>query len=162
LSRRQNLPDCRKESTVMKRTHFILTATIVMAVLIAAAAHAKVFRDAIWCDGELFGVTVTPQDLPIEGPFDVIYPFGGSGLLGQRSISDAKPGDPDYNGGRWEVKPVTFTLAGLAAFDQNNDGVIDYELTSDGEIAAAVVMGYLTIGDPVRYFVCPLHPQHGS
>jgi hypothetical protein len=145
----------------MKKMHFILTATVVMAVLIVAAAQAKVIPDAIWCDGELFGVTITPQDVPIEGPFDVIYPFGDSGLLGQRSISDAKPGDPDYNGGRWEVKPVTFTAAGLDAFDQDEDGVVDYELKSDAEIAVAVAMGYLTIGDPVRYFVCPLHPQDG-
>lgn len=146
----------------MKKTHSILTATVLMVVLTVTVAQAKVIPNAIWCDDELFGVTITPQDVPDEGPFDVIYPFGDSGLLGQRSISDAKPGDTDYNGGRWEVKPVTFTAAGLLAYDQNNDGVIDVELTSDGEVAAGVVMGYLTIGDPVRYFVCPLHPQNGN
>ena len=57
---------------------------------------------------------------------------------------------------------MTFTAAGLAEYDQDGDDVIDYELTSDAEIAAAVSGGYLTIGDPVRYFLCPLHPQHGN
>ena len=146
----------------MKKVHFILTAFVLMVVLTAAIAQAKVIRDAIWCDDELYGVTVTPQDVPNKGPFDVIYVFGDSGLAGQRSISDSKPGDTDYNGGRWEVTPVTFTAAGLGAYDMDNDGKIDVELSSDGEIAAAVVMGYLTVGDPVRYFVCPLHPQRGK
>jgi hypothetical protein len=133
-----------------------------MVILTVAVVQAKVIRDAIWCDGELFGVTVTPKDLPMKGPFDVIYNFADSGLDGQRSISDAKPGDVDYNGGRWEVKPVAFTLAGMLALDQDLDGAIDYELTSDADIAAAAAAGYLTVGGPVRYFVCPLHPQHGN
>ncbi|MFC1765811.1 hypothetical protein ACFL6U_27510 [Planctomycetota bacterium] len=146
----------------MKKVHSIFTVVALMVVLTTSIAQAKVIRNAIWCDDELFGVTVTPQDVPEKGPFDVIYAFGDSGLIGQRSISDSKPGDADYNGGRWEVTPVTFTAAGLLAYDMNDDGVIDAELTSDGEIAAAVVMGYLTIGDPVRHFVCPLHPQRGN
>ena len=146
----------------MRKTYLILTATLLMLVLTISVVQAKAISNAIWCDGELFGVTVPPQDVPAEGPFDVIYLFAGSGLDGQRSISETKPGDTDYNGGRWEVTPVTFTADGLLEFDQNDDGVIDYELTSDAEIAAAVSGGYLTIGDPVRYFLCPLHPQHGN
>lgn len=143
----------------MKRTHMVLLAALLMIVLIAVAAHAKVIRDAIWADGELFGVTVTPKDVPMKGPFDALYNFGGSGLAGQRSVSESKPGDQDYNGGRWEVLPVTFTAEGVGVHDPDGDGVVNFELKSAEEVMAHVDLGHLTIGDPVRYFVCPLHPQ---
>ena len=138
----------------MKTTHTLLTAVVVTAILTVAVAQAKVIRNAIWCDGQLFGVTVTPKDVPNKGPFDVLYNFAG----GQRSISDSKPGDTDYNGGRWEVTPVAFTPAGLLVFDQDNDGKVDSELISDVDVAQAEAASLLTVGAPVRYFVCPLHP----
>jgi len=143
----------------MKRTHVIPLAVLALIVLIGVAAQAKVIRDAIWADDELFGVTLTPNDVPVKGPFDALYNFDDSGLEGQRSISESKPGDRDYNGGRWEVLPVTFTALGVSIHDPDGDGMVNFELTSAEQVLAHVQLGHVTIGDPVRYFVCPLHPQ---
>jgi len=143
----------------MKRTHVIFMAALAAIVLVGVVAQAKVIRDAIWSDGELFGVTITPNDVPVKGPFDKLYNFADSGLAGQRSVSESKPGDPDYNGGRWEVLPVTFTAQGVSIHDPDGDGEVNFELTSAEQVLAHVQLGHLTIGDPVRYFVCPLHPQ---
>ncbi len=143
----------------MKKAHVILTAALLTIVLIAVAAQAKVIRDAIWSDGELFGVTLTPNDVPVKGPFDALYNFDDSGLEGQRSVSESKPGDQDYNGGRWKVLPVTFTAQGVSIHDPDGDGVVNFELKSAEEVMAHIELGHLTVGDPVRYFVCPLHPQ---
>ncbi len=148
-----------KEMRIMKKTYLILTVTLLMIVLITMAAQAKVIRDAIWADGELFGVTLTPNDVPVKGPFDAPYNFDNSGLEGQRSVSESKPGDQDYNGGRWKVLPVTFTPQGISVHDPDGDGTVNFELKSAEEVTAHVGLGHVTIGDPVRYFVCPLHPQ---
>jgi hypothetical protein len=143
----------------MKKTCVIPVAVVMAIVLIAVVAQGKVIRDAIWADGELFGVTLTPNDLPVKGPFDALYNFNGSGLEGQRSVSESKPGDRDYNGGRWKVLPVTFTALGVSIHDPDGDGVVNFELKSAEEVTAHAGLGHLTIGDPIRYFVCPLHPQ---
>lgn len=143
----------------MKTTCFILTAILLTIVLTTAGVQAKVIRSGIWSDGELFGVTITPRDVPVKGPFDALYNFDASGLEGQRSVSESHPGDQDYNGGRWSVLPVTFTPLGVTMYDPDGDGEVNSEFTSDQEIMDAVDAGYLTIGDPVRHFVCPLHPQ---
>ena len=50
---------------------------------------------------------------PDRGPghsFDRIYVLG-DGLL---NVAEAKPGDRDYNGGRWMVLPVTWAAGGHA------------------------------------------------
>lgn len=143
----------------MKRIVIALSVALTVLALVAIPVHAKSIPNAIWCDGELFGVTLTPKDLPMKGPFDALYNFGGSGLSGQRSVSESKPGDRDYNGGRWVVLPVTFTELGLSIHDPDGDGAVNFELTSDAQILQHQALGHLTIGDPVRYFVCPLHPQ---
>lgn len=143
----------------MKTRNSMVATTLLTMALLPATAHAKVIPNAIWADGRLFGVTLTPNDVPIRGPFDALYNFGASGLTGQRSVSESKPGDPDYNGGRWEVLPVTFTPLGMMVHDPDGDGAVNFELTSDLEIAQHAALGHLTVGAPVRYFVCPLHPQ---
>ena len=145
----------------MKRTLLLLAITLSIIAFIAVTVQAKVGRSAIWCDGELFGVTVTPKDVPMEGPFDIIYSFSQSGLESQRSISDAKLGDTDYNGGRWEVRLVEFTAQGMLIHDPDGDGEVNFELESDAELHEHEALGHLIISEPVRYFVCPLHPQNG-
>ena len=143
----------------MKKAYIVVVLALLLAVSSAIPASAKTIPSAIWADGELFGVTLTPKDVPMKGPFDALYNFDGSGLSGQRSVSESKPGDRDYNGGRWEVLPVTFTALGLSIHDPDGDGVVNFELTSDTQLLAHEALGHLTIGSPVRYFLCPLHPQ---
>jgi hypothetical protein len=145
----------------MKKKEFLLSIMVLVIALMAIIVQASIIPDAIWCDGRLFGVTVTPKDVPLKGPFDKLYNFAEelSGLEGQRSVSESCPGDRDYNGGRWEVLPVAYTETGMEEFDPDGDGMVNYELTSDMEVLQNADLGYLTIGDPIRYFLCPLHLQ---
>jgi hypothetical protein len=64
-------------------------------------------------------------------------------------VSEAGPGNPDYNGGRWLPVSVTW----------NSD---PYLLTSYDEVQAAAAAGDITLGEPERdsAFLCPLIPQH--
>jgi hypothetical protein len=135
-------------------------ALVAALFALAVPAFARTVPDAIWSDGRLFGTVITPTSLPDQGSFDKLYNFGMSGLDGQRSISESKPGDQDFNGGRWEVYLVTYTPAGTEHFDPDGDGTVNYELKSDGALMEAVAAGYLTIGsEVVQRFVCTLIPQ---
>jgi hypothetical protein len=126
----------------------------------ASASGASKVRSAIWADGQIYGTVLTPNDLPQRGNFDNLLNFDGSGLSGQRSVSDSKPGDRDFNGGRWAVYAVTFTDLGRAIHDPDGDGVVNFELTSYEQVLMHESLGHLTIGDNVvRYFVCPVIPE---
>jgi len=58
-------------------------------------------------------------------------------------VAEAAPGDRDYNGGRWMVLPITWNIAPV-------------QFTSDTQILAAASVGDIVIGDPVKYFTCPV------
>lgn len=155
----------REEVKTMNGKAIIVMALSVAVLAMAPAASAKatpVFSGAIWNDGNLWGTVLTPTDLPDSAPdwsFDKLYNFADSGLSGQRSVSEAAPGDRDYNGGRWMVFAVTFTDLGKAVHDPDGDGIVDFELTSDAMVLEHRDLGHLEISDePVRRFVCPLVP----
>ena len=95
----------------------------------------------VWADGQVYRTVVTPTELdPDNGPFDALYV--GAFKDGIGLISEAKPGDQDYNGGRWEV----WVLKADATTDYSNaDSDADLNL-DDFELAGA-------------YFVCPLQPK---
>jgi hypothetical protein len=99
----------------------------------------------IYAHDELFKVIATPRDLPAHGNFDTIYVLGGDLM----NVSDAGPGDADYNGGRWEVRPIMWT------------GMDPAQFTNAEAIVQAQAMGKLQIGDIVRRFECPLVPDRG-
>lgn len=111
---------------------------------------------AIYVDHVLYRTVVTPTDLSGTGApeqsWDTIYNFFGA----QRSVATAAPGDPGYNGGRWEVHKVSTPggyAAALAAGDLDGNGVLD----SADEIHAAFASGTLVDDGVVRYFVCTLN-----
>lgn len=82
-----------------------------------------------------------------------------SGLSGQRPIADSSPMDKDYNGGRWDVKIVVFTAAGMAAHDPDGDGMVNFEIKDDATLLDhASRLGHFTIMDANVYFECPLIP----
>lgn len=65
-----------------------------------ASANARVGRTQIWADDQLFRSVVTPATFKASStPFDTLYT--ASFKDGITHISDSKPGDQDYNGGRW-------------------------------------------------------------
>jgi hypothetical protein len=79
--------------------------------------------------------------------FDKIYNLG-TGI----NVAEAKPGDRDFNGGRWQVYVVTWAA-----------GVTPVQYTNDGQILQAQADGLLTIGSaPVKEFFCNVAPVPGS
>ena len=107
-----------------------------------------------WADGTAYRTVVTPSKLPNKGPKDGLYVF--EGLNGQNPVSESKPGDADYNGGRWQVYVLEFTESGLAAHDSDNDGGADFELTSWEDVQTHIGLGHLMQIAMGPSFVCPL------
>ncbi|HUG29007.1 MAG TPA: hypothetical protein VMQ65_00630 [Candidatus Limnocylindria bacterium] len=100
---------------------------------------------AFYVDDVQYRTVGTPTDLFGTGApastYDAIYALGE----GLDNVAEAKPGDTDFNGGRWLVYPVTWA-----------DGVTPVQYTNDADTLAAALAGDLTIGDPVKSFVCPV------
>ena len=147
---------------------FITSIAIVSAAALAPASVAVVSAagngsggvtgPAFYVDGELYRTVGTPTDFSGTGApahsYDTIYAIDG-----QPNVATAAPGDEGYNGGRWQVLPVTIDdyAAALAEADTNHSGDLD----SDRELDAAVGAGLASIGDSVRSFLCPVIPVPG-
>ncbi|MCZ6653101.1 MAG: hypothetical protein O7D91_08735 [Planctomycetota bacterium] len=129
-----------------------LTSAMIAVVLLAgiqilqAQGGGPLPRPQTWVDCELFNGIVTPAMFdPESDPFDELYAGGNGFLDGAPLISEAKPGDQDYNGGRWhknilkeEVEPDKYAHAcSVEDLDLN-----DFVSTED-------------------YFECPLLPRRG-
>lgn len=133
------------------------------AVGFAAPAQAGVSGPAFWIDGALYRTVATPTDLSGTGApastYDAIYSFGGA----QRNVAEAKPGDSDFNGGRWAVHELSFPsgyAAALSSGDANGNGVID----STAELGTAFADGTaVDTGRILRMFVCTVNrvPANG-
>jgi len=120
------------------------------------ASAAGVSGPAIYVDHVLYRTVATPTELSGTGApaqsWDTIYNFFGA----QPSVATAAPGDPGYNGGRWQVHKVSTPdgyAAAVAAGDLDGNGVLD----SSAEIDAALVSGALVDDGIVKYFVCTLN-----
>lgn len=104
-------------------------------------------RPQTWVDGELFGGLVTPATFdPNSDPFDELYAGGNGFKDGVPLISESKPGDQDYNGGRWHVNVLK---AGVDPDKYSN-------ASSDAELD---LNDFESTGD---YFECPLLPRRGQ
>jgi len=128
------------------------------AVTQAVAGPAAVESNAIWAHDRLYGTIGTDTEFfsPPPHSTDVIFAFG---IMGQRSVAEAAPGDRDYNGGRWNVMLVTLTDTGRKMFDADHNGVLDdpdLELTNAGEVLELAEGGFLMISSAHFYFECPL------
>ena len=114
---------------------------------------------AFYVDGELYRTVGTPTDLShTKAPdhsFDTIYDISE-----QTNVAEAKPGDRDYNGGRWRVHHVSFAdyAAAVAAHDTNGSGNFD----SAEEVEAAIASGMAIDEGVVASFVCPVIPAPGG
>ena len=66
---------------------------------------AKRPRPTIWADCQKYSGVVTPATFkPESDPFDELYAMPEATFKdGAPLISDSKPGDQDYNGGRWHM-----------------------------------------------------------
>ncbi|KRB47502.1 hypothetical protein [Terrabacter sp. Root181] len=140
-----------------------VAAVALPALVAGTSAHAgRVSGPAFYVDHQLYRTVATPTDLSGTGApaqsWDTIYSFGAV----QRSVATAAPGDPGFNGGRWQVHAVSLTgtyAAALAAGDHDGDGVLD----AADEVQAAIDAGALVDGGVVKYFVCTVNPvPHGQ
>lgn len=106
---------------------------------------------AFYVDDVRYRTVGTPTDFfgtgAPESTYDKIYNLG-TGI----NVADAKPGDTDFNGGRWLVYTVTWAA-----------GVTPVQYTNVEQIFAAQDAGLLTINpEPVKAFFCNVAPVPGS
>ncbi|MFN2132499.1 MAG: hypothetical protein ACK2VD_18380 [Anaerolineae bacterium] len=131
----------------------VIVLGLLAAVPVFAAPGQPTFGAAIYADGVAWGTkgtTALPNPEGAAGSFDKLYIFT-NGATGQLAVSEAGPGNPSYNGGRWE----TWT----ATWNQDTDVVVK----SETDLLVYVDSGALTIhiGSPdfhPDYFQCPLLP----
>jgi hypothetical protein len=130
----------------MRRIMAALSAAAFVLALTASAVSAGGPPSlAFYVDGERYRTIATPTDLSSTGApehsFDRIYALG-DGLI---NVAEAKPGDRDYNGGRWIVLRVTWNTTPV-------------QLTSAEQVEAYAAAEMLDIGTtPVRLFVCTVN-----
>lgn len=139
----------------------IILSTFMAAVSGSALADRAVqVEDVIWANDTIYGTVLTDTSFknPPKHSTDTLYNFDMSGLMGQRPVSDAAPGDPGYNGGRWWVKVVSFTAQGIAAHDPDGDGTVNFELTNADAVLEHEDLGHIVIMDTDISFTCPLIP----
>ena len=135
----------------------LTTGVVAATVLAGGAASAGVSGPAFYVDHQLYRTVATPTDLSGTGApahaWDLIYDFGGA----QLNVATAAPGDPGYNGGRWQVHALSFPngySTALTVGDLDSDGVLD----STVEIAAAIAAGAAVDTGVVKQFECPAIP----
>lgn len=137
----------------MKRYLTVIAAVLVFTLVFAGAALASGqpnFGDAIYADGQTWG-TKGLADLPApnghnEQSFDMIFVFPGAAADGQLPVAEAAPGNPAYNGGRWNAQVVEWLIEPVL-------------ITSYAELQAHAMAGHLTYSSAGRYFECPLLPN---
>lgn len=114
----------------------------------ASASNARALpRPLIWGDCEQFESVVTNAVFnPANGNFDELY-SGGNGFMDDLDlISESKPGDQDYNGGRWHLNLLK---QGVDPDKYANVcSVEDLDLNDFESIDA--------------YFECPMLPRRGK
>jgi hypothetical protein len=126
-------------------------ALLLASIGVSAVAAGGPPKVGFYVDDHLYRTVGTPTDFSGTGApassYDHIYALG-DGLM---NVADAKPGDRDFNGGRWMVYAVTWT-----------EGVTPVQLTNDGAVLKAAQDGKLTIDwTPVKMFECPVIPLGG-
>jgi hypothetical protein len=115
------------------------------------AAFSKVGKGGmIWADDQLFATIGTPAHFkPGNGPFDELYnvaPAGTAFKDGVTAISESKPGDKDFNGGRWHVNVLK---AGVSLNKYLNASSAE-DLDLDDFMGTDI------------YFECPLRPRNNK
>ncbi len=118
-------------------------------VFVTSGTHAEGPnpRPTTWGDCELFdGVVTNTSFRPSSDNFDELYAGGNGFKDGAPLISESKPGDSDYNGGRWHMnvlKPGVNPTKYANACRVEDLDLSDFQSTDN-------------------YFECPLLPRRGQ
>ena len=119
----------------------LTSALVAAAVLVWAVPALAAGRslgppgDTIYAFDVAYRTVATPTSLPARGPTDTIYAFPDCATC--VSVSEAAPGHPGYNGGRWRVVEARG---------------ITVQLTNADDVVAAAT----ALVDTGTRFVCPL------
>ncbi len=131
----------------MRKKILVLTLSVlVLALGFASLAEAgdPPERATVWVDNELFGTVVTPAVFDGEhGPYDELYTCASDVNFfkdGVPLISESKPGDQDYNGGRWHLN------------------ILDEGKVCDGTADSVEDLNLSDFVSEDKYFECPLLP----
>ncbi len=144
-----------------------ITAAAASAALLVSVAASTVAAGgppglSFYVDGDQYRTVGTPTDFFGTGApastFDKIYNISSDANGDQLfdsdgtpivNVAESKPGDRDFNGGRWMVLQVTWN-------------VDPEQLTSAEAVEAAALAGDLSIDpSPVKEFLCPVIPANG-
>ena len=141
-----------------KTTLMTMVLTLVVwAASLSVFAKAPNFGPAIYADGEAWGTKGLKDFPPPNGhndqSFDKLFSFS-NGAEGQLPVAEAAPGNPDYNGGRWNAQEAMWTQSGLTNLDplpvvKSYDDIMMYKMLQYLVTAPA---------NPPHYFECPLLP----
>lgn len=128
----------------MRRIASLLASVALLLSIAAPVAAGGPPSLGFYVDGERYRTIGTPTDFSGTGApahsFDRIYALDGA----LANVAEAKPGDRDFNGGRWMVLPISWHTAPV-------------QLTSAEQVEAYADAGLLTIGStPIRMFECPV------
>jgi hypothetical protein len=127
----------------MRHPFRLLTVALcALAVCSVAFAQAGPPGGKIYAHNMLFKTVGTPTSLPEHGKFDLIYVLGN----GLANVANAAPGDMEFNGGRWEVHPITWVT------------IDPMQFTNAEDLEAAAAAGQISIGPVVKRFECPMIP----
>jgi hypothetical protein len=110
---------------------FLLLSAICAAVAVVFAAPTMTAGigppgGTIYAFDQAYRVIATPTSLPNRGPFDTIYVFPDCSTCA--SVSEAAPGHPGYNGGRWRVVEalgITTQLTNAEDVVEQADDLVD-------------------------------------
>lgn len=130
-----------------KLSVLFLALTAVLLQVTPSFAQPPSFGPAIYADGEMWATQGVTQLPPPNGhndqSFDKLFRFTNP-ASGQLAVAEAAPGNPMYNGGRWNAYDVTWNIS--------NPPVV----TSYAELMQHAAD--LTIVSANDYFECPLRP----
>lgn len=122
-------------------------AAALLLTVSAVLAQGPRPRPTSWADCEKFDGVVAPATFkPTAGRFDQLYAGGNGFRDGVPLISESKPGDRDYNGGRWHMNVLR---AGVDPSKYANACRVEDLDLRDFEATG-------------NYFECPLLPRRGE
>jgi hypothetical protein len=146
------------------RTSLLGVTALMLVSTVAVADPGKPnFMPALWGDGEVWGTKGTttlpaPNDQNLQS-FDLLFVITNTNNpQGQMPVSEAAPGNPAYNGGRWFTHTAEWTAEGFM-----HHGIVPV-LTSYDDVMLHEGLGHLVItpgsfpGGPPVYFQCPMLP----
>ena len=142
------------QSLASKLTRRIVSAAAAVTLLASIGASGVLAGGppslAFYVDDVRYRTVGTPTDFfgtgAPESTYDKIYNLG-TGI----NVAEAKPGDRDFNGGRWLVYEIVWV------------NIAPTQFRNDGDILDAAAAGDIWINpDPVRSFFCNVAPVPGS